>query len=68
MSYSVTIDFTADAGGLGLISEDGSGHFFGPPAELLKTGLKRQNIVAYAVANEFLDNGTTSGTVTITAA
>ena len=67
MTFSVTVDFTANEGGLGLISGGGGTHFFGPPASLLKSDFFHANPVAYAVAQEFMSNGTTSGTVTITA-
>ncbi len=60
---TTTISFTADAAGIGL----GGSKFYGPPAELSKNDVKTQDPVAYTVAQEFLDNGTTSGTVTITA-
>lgn len=63
MTTTVTINFTADAGGVGL---DGS-KFFGPPADLMNTDIKTSNPVAWAAAQEFLSLGTTSGTVTITA-
>ncbi len=63
MTTTVTVNFTASAGGFDL---DGS-HFFGPPAEVGNNDLKTRNPVAYAAAQEFLNLGTTSGTVTITA-
>ena len=63
MTTTVTISFTASAGGVSL---DGS-KFFGAPAHLMNTDLKNTNPVAWAAAQEFLDLGTTSGTVTITA-
>ena len=60
---TITISFTADAAGIAL----GGSKFYGPPAELSKGDFKTQHPAAYTVAQEFLDNGTTSGTVTITA-
>ena len=65
MSYTVTINFTANPGEIGL---DGS-KFYGPPAELAgNSDFMRREPAAFAVAQEFMTNGTTSGTVTVTAA
>ena len=65
MSYTVTLNFTANPGGIAL---DGS-KFYGPPAELAgNTDFQHREPAAFAVAQEFMTNGTTSGTVTITAA
>ncbi len=63
MTTTVTINFTADDGSVAL---DGS-KFFGPPAELLQGDFKRREPVAWAAAHEFVDLGTTSGVVTISA-
>ena len=63
MTTTVTISFTANAGGLDLDGEK----FFGPPGDLAGSSLKATNPVAWAVAQEFNNLGTTSGTVTITA-
>ena len=63
MTTTVTISFTANAGGVAL---DGQ-KFFGAPAELAGSSLKTTNPIAWAVAQEFNNLGTTSGTVTITA-
>lgn len=60
---TVLVPFTADAANLVL---DGARHL-GPPSALIRTS-RTQNPVAYVVAQEFMTNGTTSGTVTITAA
>ena len=70
MTTILTINFTADAGSVGLstgsVGLDGS-KFFGPPAHLMGTDLKTSNPVAWAAAQEFLNTGATSGTVVITA-
>lgn len=63
MTTTVTISFTANAGGFDLDGEK----FFGPPGDLATGNFKSSNPVAYAVAQEFNNLGTTSGTVTITA-
>ncbi len=63
MTTTVTINFTASAGGFDL---DGA-QFFGPPAEVANSDFKTRNPVAWAAGAEFLNLGTTSGTVTITA-
>ena len=63
MTTIVTINFTADDGSLGL---DDS-RFFGPPAELLQGDFKRREPIAWAAANEFVELGTTSGVVTVSA-
>ncbi len=63
MSTTVTIAFTASAGGFDL---DGK-KFFGPPAELADSDFQTRDPVAWAAAQEFNNLGTTSGTVTITA-
>ena len=63
MTTTISISFTADAGGFDL---DGS-RFFGAPAEHVSEDFKRREPVAYAAAHEFVSLGTTSGTVTITA-
>ena len=62
MTTTVTINFTASDGGVVL---DGARHF-GPPADL-RGDFKRREPVAAAAAQEYLTNGTTSGTVTVTA-
>ena len=67
MTFSVTMDFTANDGGLGIISGGGGTPFYGPPASLLSPDFFHANPVAHAAAQEFMSNGTTSGTVTITA-
>ena len=63
MSTTLTINFTANAGDFDL---DGS-KFFGPPAELANSDFKTRDPIAWAVAQEFNNLGTTSGVVTITA-
>ncbi len=63
MTTTVTINFTASAGGFDL---DGK-KFFGPPAELADADFQTRDPVAWAVAQEFNNLGTTSGTVTVTA-
>lgn len=64
MTTTITIPFTADAGGVVL---DGS-KVFGPPAEIgSNSDFKRRDPVAFAAAQEFNNLGTTSGNVTITA-
>ena len=63
MSTSITVTFTASAGGITL---DG-GRSFGNPAELVKGDFRGREPVAWAAAQEFLRNGTTAGQVTITA-
>ena len=63
MTTTVTISFTANAAGFDLDGEQ----FFGPPAELASDDFKTRSPVAWAVAQEFNNLGTTSGTVTITA-
>lgn len=63
MTTTVTINFTANAGGFDL---DGS-KFFGPPAELANSDFKTRDPIAWAVAQEFNNLGTTSGVITITA-
>ena len=63
MTTTVTLNFTANAAGFDL---DGN-QFFGPPAEVANSDFKTRNPVAYAAAQEFLNLGTTSGAVTITA-
>ena len=64
MATSTTVSFTADAGGFNL----GGSRFFGPPAEVATDDFQGREPVAWAAAKEFLVNGATSGTVTITAA
>ncbi len=64
MSTTLTVSFTASEGGVVL---DGSRHF-GPPAELVGGDFWRREPIAWCAASEFLANGTTSGTVTVTAA
>ena len=61
---STTVSFTAKTGEIVL---NGS-RFFGNPAELLTADFKAREPVAWAAAQEFNTNGTTSGTVTVTAA
>ena len=64
MTTSISIPFTASDGEVVL---DG-GRVFGPPAELVRQGdFRRREPVAWAAAEEFHQNGTTSGTVTVTA-
>ena len=63
MAVSTTVSFTADAGKLVLGSRT-----FGPPAEVATGDFQNREPVAWAAMREFVDNGTTSGTVTITAA
>ncbi len=63
MSTTLTISFTATPGQVVL---DGSRHF-GPPAELVKGDFQKREPCAYAAAQEFLQNGTESGTITVTA-
>ena len=64
MAITVTVSFTADAGGFDLAGE----RFFGPPAQVATDDFKGREPAAWAAAEEFNVNGTTSGTVTITAA
>ena len=64
MATTVTVSFTADAGKITL----GGSRTFGPPAEVATGDFKAREPVGWAAANEFLVNGATSGTVTITAA
>ena len=40
---------------------------FGPPAELITDDTMRRDPVLYAASREFLDNGVTSGVVTVEA-
>ena len=62
---SLTIAFTASDAGVVL---DGS-RTFGDPKELARSSdFKRREPVAWAAADEFVTNATTSGTVTVTAA
>ncbi len=61
---TITITFTASAGGVVL---DGS-RSFGPPAGVANDDFKRRDPVGWAAAQEFQANGTTSGTVSVTAA
>ena len=63
MSTTLVIPFTADAGNLVI---DGS-HTFGPPAELTSDDFKTRSPIAWTAAQEFLNLGAASGTVTITA-
>ncbi len=64
MSTTITISFTANTGGITL---SGS-RSFGNPTELVKGDFRNREPVAWVAAQEFLRNGTTAGTVTITAA
>ena len=64
MAVSTTVTFTADTGKLVL----GGNRTFSPPAELVTADFQGREPVAWAAAQEFQVNGTTSGTVTITAA
>ena len=57
------ISFTADAGNIVIGNKT-----YGPPAELSNNDVKTNSPLAFAVAQEFVANGTTSGTVTVTAA
>ena len=57
-----SISFTADAGSITI-----GNAVYGPPAELSNTDVKTHFPLVFAVAQEFVANGTTSGTVTITA-
>ena len=61
---TVTVTFTAKTGEVVL----GGSRFFGNPADLVKGDFARREPIAAAAAQEFLSNGTTAGTVTITAA
>ena len=60
---TIRIRFTASTGGVVL---DGVKHF-GAPAELAKGDFQRREPCAFAAAQEFLRQGTTAGTVVITA-
>ena len=62
MSTTISISFTANTGGITL-----GGRSFGNPTELVKGDFRNREPVAWAAATEFLRNGTTAGTVTITA-
>ena len=57
-----SIAFTADAASITI-----GNRVYGPPVELANNDVKTHHPMVFAVAQEFLDNGTTSGTVTITA-
>ena len=63
MTTTITINFTASAGSVGL--DDAK--FFGAPAHLMGTDIKTSNPLAWIAANAFLNTGATSGTVVITA-
>ena len=64
MSTTLSISFTATSGGITL-----GGRSFGNPAELAKgADFQRREPCAWAAAQEFLRQGTTAGTVTVTAA
>ena len=63
MTTTVTINFTASDGDVTL----GGRRHFGAPAELVKGDFKLREPVAWVATQEFLTNGTTSGTVTVTA-
>lgn len=63
MSTTLTINFTADAGGFDLDGE----RFWGPPAEVATEDFKGREPAAWAAASEFNNLGTTSGVITITA-
>ncbi len=64
MATTITVAFTADAGGFTL----GGSRSFGPPAEVATDDFSRREPVAWAAAQEFLVNSATSVNVTITAA
>lgn len=59
---SFTINFTADVANIVI----GNQHY-GPPSELAKPDVQTHHPLVFAVAQEFLDNGTTSGVITVTA-
>ena len=63
MTTTITINFTASPGSVGL----DDAQFFGAPAGLMNTDLKTSNPLAWIAANEFLNTGATSGVITITA-
>ena len=62
MATSTTVSFTADAGKFTV-----GARTFGPPAEVAGDDFKGREPVAWAIAQEFNNLGTTSGTVTVTA-
>ena len=65
MSTTLTVSFTASDGGVVL---DGTKHF-GPPSEVAKGGdFQKREPVAWVAAQEYLQNGTSAGSVTVTAA
>lgn len=57
-----SISFTADDGSITI-----GGQVYGPPAELVNNDVKTHHPLVFAVASEYMDNTTTSGTVTVTA-
>ena len=57
-----SISFTADAASITIGNQ-----VYGPPAELVRNDVQTHQPLAYAVAQEFQANGTTSGTVVVTA-
>ena len=57
-----SISFTADAASITIGNQ-----IYGPPAELSNNDVKTHHPLAFAVAQEFQANGTTSGTVVVTA-
>ena len=63
MTTTITINFTAGPGSVGL----DDAQFFGAPASLMNTSIRTWNPIAWIAANEFLNTGVTSGVITITA-
>ena len=60
---TLNIAFTANAGGIAVDDKQ-----FGPPAELVRNAdFQRQHPLVWVAAQAYLANGTTSGTVTVTA-
>ena len=67
MTVTVTISYTASASEVVIDSESGGSRSFGPPAEIVRGDLKTRDPVAWAAAQEFNLNGTTSANVVVTA-
>ena len=63
MSTTLTITYTADAANLVLQN----GHTYGPPAEIANSDFQTRDPIAWTAAQEFLNLGAASGTITITA-
>lgn len=57
-----SVNFTADVAKIVI----GNQHY-GPPSELASPTIQTHHPLVFAVAQEFLDNGTTSGTIVVTA-